>query len=139
MKRLARLQRTRAKVPTRVPVKDVVHGEVVKLAAERQLLGNLFKMVAYQAECALTRRLAPHYRRAEDEGRTLVQAALASPADIDIVDGELRVTLAPLSSPHRCRAVSELCDELTATAVRFPGTDLALRFAVSPPPPPAIR
>ena len=137
--RLARLQRARAKVPARVPVKDVVHGEVVKLAAERQLLGNLFKMVAYQAECDLVRRIAPHYRRADDEGRTLIQAALASAADIDVVAGELRVTLAPLSSPHRCRAIAKLCDALNTTAVRFPGSHLALRFAVSPPPPPAIR
>jgi prepilin-type processing-associated H-X9-DG protein len=139
MDRLDRLQRARAKVPTRVPVKDVVEGDVVRLAAERQHLGNLFKMAAYQAECGLVRRIAPFYRRAEDEGRTLVQAALASAADIDVAPGELRVTLAPLSSPHRCRAVAALCDALNATAVRFPGSDLVLRFAVSPPPPPAIR
>jgi prepilin-type processing-associated H-X9-DG protein len=139
MDRLAKLQKTRAMVPNRVPVKDVVQGDVVQLAAERQHLGNLFKMVAYQAECDLVRRVAPHYRRAEDEGRTLVQAALASAADIDVGPGELRVTLAPLSSPHRCRAVAALCDELNAAAVRFPGSDLVLRFAVSPPPPPAIR
>ncbi len=111
----------------------------MKLAAERQLLGSLVKMVAYQAECALVRRIAPRYRRAEDEGRTLVQPALASAADIDVADGELRITLAPLSSPHRCRAVAALCDELNAAAARFPGSDLRLRFAVSPPPPPAIR
>lgn len=139
MERLAKLEAQRAKVPKRVPVKDVVHGEVVRLAAERQHLGNLVKMVAYQAEGDLVRRIAPHYRRAEDEGRTLVQTALASAADIDVAPGELRVTLAPLSSPHRCRAVAELCDEVNAAPVRFPGTDLVLRFAVSPPPPPAIR
>ncbi len=139
MDRLAKLQKARAKVPNRVPVKDVVQGDVVQLAAERQHLGNLFKMAAYQAECDLVRRIAPHYRRAEDEGRTLVQAALASAADIDVGPGELRVTLAPLSSPHRCRAVAALCDQLNKTVVRFPGSELVLRFAVSPPPPPAIR
>jgi len=139
MERLAKLERQRAKVPKRVPVKAVVQGEVVRLAAERQHLGNLFKMAAYQAECDLVRRLAPHYHRAEDEGRTLLQSALASAADIDVASGELRVTLAPLSSPHRCRAVAALCDELNAARVRFPGSDLVLRYAVSPSPPPAIR
>jgi hypothetical protein len=139
MDRFARLQAQRATVPRRVPIKDVVQGEIVRLVAERQLLGNLFKMTAYQAECELVRRIRPHYRRAEDEGRTLVQNALASDADIDLVDGELRVTLAPLSSPHRCRAVAALCGQLNAKPVRFPGSDLVLRFAVSPPPPPAIR
>jgi prepilin-type processing-associated H-X9-DG protein len=139
MDRLARLERRRASLPRRVPVRDVVAGPIVRLAAERQLLGSLFKMVAYQAECDLVRRLAPHYRRAEDEGRTLVQTALASAADIDVAPGELRVTLAPLSSPHRCRAVAALCEELNAARVRFPGTDLVMRYAVHPPPPPAIR
>jgi len=139
MERLVKLERARAKVPNRVPVKDIVQGDVVRLRAERQLLGNLFKMAAYQAECDLVRRIAPFYRRAEDEGRTLVQAALASAADIGVTAGELRITLAPLSSPHRCRAVAALCEELNKTAVRFPGSELVLRFAVSPPPPPAIR
>lgn len=139
MERLAKLERQRAKVPKRVPVKDVVEGAVVRLAAERQHLGNLFKMVAYQAECDLVRRIAPHYRRADDEGRTLVQTAIASAADITVAPGELRVTLAPLSSPHRGRSVAALCEELSALRVRFPGTDLVLRYAVAAPPPPAIR
>ena len=46
---------------------------VVKLAPERKHLTNLIKMVAYQAESDLLRSVAPHYRRVEDEGRTLIQ------------------------------------------------------------------
>src|SRR5437667_9891515 len=88
-------------------------------------------MVAYQAESDLVRRLRPHYRRAEQEGRTLVATALASAADIDVTVDELRVTLAPMSSPHRSRAVAALCTELNGAPVRFPGTKLRLRFAVA--------
>ena len=91
-------------------------------------------MVAYQAETELVRALAPHYRRAEQEGRTLVQAALASAADIQPTDSELRVTLAPQSSPHRTRAVAALCTELNHSPVRFPGSNLRLRFAVAAKP-----
>jgi hypothetical protein len=65
---------------------------VVKLAPERKHLTNLIKMVAYQAESDLLRLVAPHYRRAGDEGRTLIQSALASAADLQVTQTELRVT-----------------------------------------------
>jgi len=67
---------------------------VVKLAPERKHLTNLIKMVAYQGESDLLRLVAPHYRRAGDEGRTLIQSALASAADLEVTQTELRVTLA---------------------------------------------
>ncbi len=131
--RLARLQTRRAKVPQRVPVRDVVEGAVVRLAPERQHLTNVLKMVAYQAESDLVRRIRPHYRRAEQEGRTLVASALASAADIALGADELLVTLAPMSSPHRSRAIAALCEEINREAVRFPGTKLRMRFAVASP------
>jgi len=132
--RLATLEARRAKVPRRVPVKDVVQGAVVRLAPERQHLGNILKMVAYQAESDLVRRIRPYYRRAEEEGRTLVATAFATAADIDVTDTELRVTFAPLSSAHRTKAIAALCAELDRKPVRFPGTKLRMRFAVASVP-----
>lgn len=134
LKRCVHLEGRRAKVPRRVPVQQVVDGQVIKLDVERKHLTNLIKMVAYQAESDLARMLAPHYSRAADEGRTLVQSALASAADIHLTDTELHVTLAPLSSPHRSRAIAAVCDELNRAAVCFPGTNLRLRFAATLPP-----
>ena len=128
-----RLEKKRASIPARVPV-GTVKDEVIKLAPERKHLTNLFKMVAYQAESDLTRQIAPHYARAEDEGRTLIQTALNSTADIEVRTNELVVTLAPLSSAHRSKAVAALCDELNARCVAFPGTNLVMRWAVRPPP-----
>ena len=90
-------------------------------------------MVAYQAESDLVRAVTPHYKRADDEGRTLIQAALASAADLDLTDTELRLTLAPQSSPHRTRAIAALCDDLNRTPTRFPGTHLTLCFAIHQP------
>ncbi len=78
MRRVADLERRRAAVPRRVPVQLVSPGEVVKLATERKHITDLLKMVAYQAESDLCRLVEPHYRRASDEARTLVQSALAS-------------------------------------------------------------
>ena len=126
----------RAKVPRRVPASQAADGQpVIQLATERKHLTNLIKMVAYQAESELLRLIAPHYARATEEGRTLVQSALSSAADITVTDTELCVTLAPLSSPHRTRAVAALCAELNRAPVRFPGTRLRLSFAIASPEP----
>jgi hypothetical protein len=128
--RIRVIERRRNRLPKRVPVSQVVRGEVVKLAPERKHLTSLLKMVAYQAESDLFRTITPHYRRAEDEGRTLIQTAINSAADIEVTDTELRITLAPLSSAHRTRAVAKLCHELNHTPTCFPGSRLRLRFAV---------
>ncbi len=130
---VATLVRRRERTPHRIPVGKRNAGAVVKLAVEKKHLTNVLKMVAYQAEGELVRRIAPHYKRAVDEGRTLVTTALSSAADLRVDKTELNVTLAPLSSAHRSRAVAALCQELNAANVVFPGTRLRLRYAVSPP------
>jgi len=104
---------------------------VVRLSTERKHLTNCLKMVAYQAESELAGLIAAHYRRAGDEGRTLIHAALASTADLLVTDTELEVVLAPMSSAHRTRAVAALCEELTAQAAVFPGSKLRLRYRVA--------
>ena len=133
MKDFFRLKAERAKAPKRVPVAQTVQGNVVKLSAERKHLSNVFKMVAYQAESDLVSLIAAHYKRADQEVRTLIQSALAGAADIAVAGKELRVTIAALSSAHRTKAVASLCAELNKTAVLFPGTDLRLRYSVETP------
>src|SRR5437870_3267667 len=128
--RLEQLEKRRATVPRRVPVQAVTEEPVVKLAPERKHLTNLIKMVAYQAESDLLRLVAPHYHRAADEGRTLLQSALASAADLKVSPTELRVTLAAQSSPHRTRAIAALCEELNQTKTSFPGSRLRLHYAI---------
>jgi transposase len=128
--RVLQLEKRRAAVPRRVPVQAVTEEPVVKLAPERKHLTNLIKMVAYQAESDLLRLVAPHYRRAGDEGRTLIQSALASAADLEVTQTELRVTLAAQSSPHRTRAIAALCEELNQMKTIFPGSRLHLHYAI---------
>ena len=50
-----------------------------------------------------------------------------------VTDTELQVVLAPLSSPHRTRALAALCDDLDGAGIRFPGSRLRLRYAVASP------
>jgi transposase len=135
MQRIHELDTKRTTVPARVPVQAVVAADVVKLAVERKHLTDLLKMVAYQAEGDLLQLVAPHYRRNEQEGRTLIHSALAAGGDLEVTDSELTVALDPLSSPHKTRAIAAVCEALNATATPFPGTRLRMRFALKPEPP----
>lgn len=129
--RIIELERKRKKVPTRIPVSIAVKKDIVKLDPERKLLTNLVKMIAYQAESDLVHLVSPHYKRVASEGRTLIQSALAAPADIELAGNQLGVVLAPLSSPHRTRAIASLCQELNRCTTIFPGSRLQLKFAVN--------
>lgn len=125
------IEERRKSIPTRVTVTEALKDPPVRLRTETKRLSDTFKMVAYQAETALVDLLRPHYRRTEDEGRTLIATALQSAAELALRDGELRVTLAAQSSPHRTRAIAALCEELNKIGACFPGTSLRLRYAVA--------
>jgi DNA-binding CsgD family transcriptional regulator len=132
--RLTKLIDQRRKVSQRVAIRDLSEPAVVKLATERKHLTDIIKMVAYQTESDLFALLRPHYTRAEQEGRTLLHEIFAATGDIHVTRDELRITLNPLSSPHRTRAAQALCELLDQTATLFPGSALRLRFTVRPPP-----
>jgi hypothetical protein len=133
-RRLADLLARRRALPQRVEVRDASRSAVIKLATERKHLTNIIKMVAYQAESDLLALLRPHYARADQEGRTLLHELFRASADLQTIDDELCLTLAPLSSPHRTLAVEALSQLRNDTATTFPGSTLRLRFAVHPPP-----
>jgi DNA-binding CsgD family transcriptional regulator len=125
-------------LPARVPLADARKGqEAVKLSTERKHLTNVLKMVAYQIESDLVELIRPEYKRAEDEGRTFIQTVLQDTADIEPTVDQLRITLAPLSSPHRSRVLETLCDVLNKTNTLFPGTQLRMRYSVAPSHPEA--
>jgi transposase len=132
--RVAQLSAQRQQLPKRVEVRDVNERAMVKLATERKHLTDIIKMVAYQAESDLLALLRPHYARADQEGRTLLHELFAAVGDIRVSESELRITLAPLSSPHRTQAAQALCEMLDQTATIFPGSRLPVRFAVRSPP-----
>jgi hypothetical protein len=121
-----------ASLPARIPLADARKGqEVVKLSTERKHLTNVLKMVAYQIESDLVELVRPSYKRVEDEGRTFIQTALQDTADIEPTDDQLRITLAPLSSPHRSRVLEALCAALNKTNTLFPGTQLRMYYSVA--------
>ena len=131
--RIQKLKARRDSLPARVTVADAQKGqEMMKLSTERKHLTNVLKMVAYQTESDLVELIRPHYSRVEDEGRTFIQMALQDTADIEPTDDQLRIRLAPLSSPHRSRALESLCHALNKTNTLFPGTRLQMHYVVAP-------
>jgi prepilin-type processing-associated H-X9-DG protein len=131
----AHLEKLRAHhrvLPPRLPLAQAQkEQEVVKLSTERKHLTNVLKMVAYQIESDLLELIRPHYKRAEEEGRTFIQAALQDAAHIEPTQDQLRITLLPLSSPHRSRALQALCEALNEANTRFPGTQLQMHYSVA--------
>jgi len=132
---IEKLQARHHSLPRRVPVAQAQKGQaVVKLSTERKHLSNVLKMVAYQIESDLLELIRPHYKRVEDEGRTFIQTALHDAADLEPAQDQLRITLAPLSSPHRSRVLGALCEALNRTHTKFPGSELVMRYSVATAP-----
>ena len=129
--KLERLRERVRSIPRRVSAQTAAGDKpVVRLKTESKRLTDTLKSVAYQAETELFRLVRPHYSRHEDEGRKLIAAAMQLSGDIDVGPGELRITLEPAASPNRTRAIAALCDELNASAVVYPGTQLRLVYAI---------
>jgi len=100
------------------------------LETERKLLTHAIRMSAYNTESALARLLRPHYSRGEDEARALLREAFTLPGDLQIIGETLHVRLDPASTPRRSKALAALCDQLTQTQTRYPGTDLVVAYSV---------
>jgi hypothetical protein len=120
-----------AALPERVPVAELLaEPEIVKLAPEGKHLSDTIKMVAYRAETALVRSLAPHYAKTEDEGRALVRELLLSSADIIPQPDAQRlvIRLHSLANPRSNAALAKLSDTLNTLAIQYPGTTLTLVY-----------
>jgi hypothetical protein len=124
------LRKQRDAVPRRVAAGDLEQ-PTKRLPQRMKSLYDGLKTIAWQIETGLFNAVAPYYKRNEEEGRTLLTAAFHSKGDLLVTERELVVTLAPQSSPHRTRAIAELCKLLDDTDTTFPGTHLRLRYRVA--------
>jgi hypothetical protein len=116
-------------VPARVPLGDV-RPDAVLAHPERKRIADVIRMATYNAQSAMARALAPHYRRADDEANSLLREAFRASGDIEAVGDCLHVRLEDLSAPRRTRAIAALCNELNETETLYPGTELRLVYSV---------
>ncbi|MFU8842002.1 MAG: putative transposase [Nitriliruptoraceae bacterium] len=123
-------------LPARIPLGEI-RPDARRLDGEHKRLVDAIRMATYNAESTLARLLADHYPRARHEARSLLHETFATPADLQIHDRQLHVTLNPLSTPARTRAIAALCQQLTDTETLYPGTDLTLAYTIRTPANPA--
>jgi hypothetical protein len=78
-----------------------------KLNQESKHIQNIIKMICFRAETAFANLPAPHYKRAEDEIRTLVKAIINQTIDLlpDYQNKQLVITLYPLANQRSNEAI----------------------------------
>lgn len=128
---IARVETQHHALPARVPWGNTDKGRgAVQPRAEVRRLMHVVRIVAHRAESALLELLRPHFQDWRHEGRALTRAILQSSGSLRMTETELHVTLVPLASPYKTRALVALCEELTRLATTFPGTNLKMVFHV---------
>jgi hypothetical protein len=130
---LAAAQAAARAVPAKIPLSQH-NPAMVKLDTETKLITHAIRMTACNTQTILARALNGHYARAGDEACALIREALHASGDITIDGSVLHIRLDPLSAPRRTRALAALCEQLTASATRYPGTHLILRYEVKEHP-----
>ena len=120
-------------VPAKIPLSQH-NPAMVRLDTETKLFTHAIRMAACNAETILARALNGRYARAGDEACALIREALHASGDITIRGSVLHVRLDPLSAPRRTRALAALCEQLSTSATRYPGTTLTLHYEVKEHP-----
>ena len=128
-------QETHRAIPARLPLGQVNPGQQV-LDIQTKLITHAIRIAAFNTATTLARAIRVHtgYARANDEAHALIRQALTGSGDIDPRDGVLTVRLDPLPTRRATTAIAELCEHLTATKTRYPGTDLILRYEIKTRP-----
>ena len=128
-------QATHRSIHARLPLAQVNPGQQV-LNIQTKLITHAIRMSAFNIMNDLVRavRVYTGYARADDEAHNLARQALTGSGDIDPRDGFLTVRLDPLPTRRATTAIAQLCEHLTATQTRYPGTDLVLRYEVKSRP-----
>jgi hypothetical protein len=127
--RLEDAQAAAKAIPAKIPLSEH-NPAMVRLDTETKLITHAIRMAAYNTETILARALNGAYARADDEAYALIREALTTSGDIIPADATLTIRLDPLSAPRRTHALAALCKQLTATATKYPGTGLTLRYEV---------
>ena len=137
--KLHRIQRQLEKIAEKLaqtPARETLSAAGYRrLNSELRQFMNLIKISAFHIETALVELLSPHYRRSEDEARSIIAAALRSSGSLKLRPGHLVIQLESQGEPRRTRAVNQLAAELTARKIRFPGSPRTIVFEPTPVPP----
>lgn len=120
------------KIPARLPLGEVNPGQLVLETEHKQLL-HAVRMSAFNASMAMVADIRSHtgLRSVFKDANEFVRQALTGSGDLDPrTDGFLDVVLDPLPTRRETVALGEMCERLSETRTRYPGTDRVLRYRV---------
>jgi hypothetical protein len=124
----------RDKIPYKIPVSEMPEkNRYNKLNQEGKFLQNIIKMICYRAETAFANLLSIHFKRFDDEIRTLVKTICRQTVDLypDYHNNQLIVTLYPLANLRSCKAVENVIQYLNLSKTLYPGTQLMMIFKIA--------
>jgi transposase len=129
---LQEVKQQRRQTPKHIPWDELPEqSRFQRLAPSRKRLVDTVKMIAYRAETAMTRIVREALAR-DDDARAVVRDVFRSEADLspDTQGGVLNVCVHPMANPRSNRAIQHLLDQLNATALTYPGTNLKLVYSL---------
>ncbi|MDJ0358602.1 putative transposase, partial [Paenarthrobacter sp. PH39-S1] len=132
---LDRAEAAHQKIRARVPLGELSPGQQV-LDTETKLITHAIRMAAFNTATTLAREIRTNtgYARATEEAHALARQVLTGSGDIDTTTpGYLIIRLDPLPTARATAAIRELCQHLTTTQIRYPGTGLILRYEIKNP------
>jgi hypothetical protein len=133
--RIEELKRKRRQTPPQIAVNELPEKDrFTRLRVEKKQFVDTIKMVAYRAETALAETLREKMAR-NDDARALLRQIFDTEIDLipDLEAKTLTVSLHHLTQAAHDAAVRYLCQELSATEVTFPGTELRLVYKLGSP------
>ncbi|MDJ0315340.1 putative transposase [Arthrobacter sp. H35-D1] len=129
---LIQAEKIHKRIPAKVRIGDLNPGQQV-LDTETKMIHTGIRMAAYNTAMSLAREIRTNtgYKRANQEAHALMRQMLNHPGDIDTSKpGYLTIALEPLPTQAKTIAAAELCEHLTATKTRYPGTELILKYTI---------
>ena len=120
----------RKATPKHVAMRDLPKEDRFRrLGTQGKYFIDTIKMIAYRAETAMAGIVREKMSR-HDDARSLLRAIYAAEADVmpDETAGILKVRLHPLANRSSSETVQHLCNELNATMIQFPGTNMRLMY-----------
>ncbi|MBG0741852.1 helix-turn-helix domain-containing protein [Paeniglutamicibacter antarcticus] len=125
-------EKAHKKIPAKIMLGKLSPGQQV-LDTEVKLIHTGIRMAAYNTAMTIAREIRTNtgYAKAGNEAHALMRQMFNQSGDIDpTVPGFLTIRLDPLPTQAKTDAIIELCNHLTTTKTRYPGTNLILRYQV---------
>ncbi len=131
--KILQIKTERAQLKKHISIKELPEDQRFdRLSTESKHLVDTIKLIAYRAETSLACSIKEYLTDPED-ARSLIKNICLSHADIipDKTSKTLTIQLHHLASQTLDNAVQKLCDELNATEIIFPGTEMKLVYKLT--------